>query len=77
MLVVGRGKIRMRWMSPREYARLQGCPDFPIEVERNEALYGFGDAVCVPVISWIAENVLAQIFPGTGRLSELQQAACD
>jgi len=77
VLVVGRGKIRMRWMSPREYARLQGCPDFPIEVERNEALYGFGDAVCVPVISWIAENVLAQIFPGTGRLSELQQAACD
>ncbi len=77
VLVVGKGHIRMRWMSPKEYARLQGCPDFPIQVERNEALYGFGDAVCVPVISWIAGNVLAKLFPGAGRLGQLQQAASD
>jgi DNA (cytosine-5)-methyltransferase 1 len=64
VFTAGQGKIRMRWMTPREYARLQGCPDYPIEVERNEALWGFGDAVCVPVISWIAENVLSQ-FPGS------------
>ena len=24
----------------------------------NQALFGFGDAVCVPVIEWIAENYL-------------------
>lgn len=77
VMVVGKGKIQMRWMNPREYARLQGCPDFPIEVDRNEALYGFGDAVCVPVISWIAENVLAQFFPSIERLGQLQQAAGD
>jgi DNA (cytosine-5)-methyltransferase 1 len=77
VLVVGKGNIRMRWMSPKEYARLQGCPDFPIQVERNEALYGFGDAVCVPVISWIAGNVLAKLFPGAGQLGQLQQAASD
>ncbi len=47
----------------REYARLQGCPDYPIQVDRNDALWGFGDAVYVPVISWIAENVLSQLFP--------------
>jgi DNA (cytosine-5)-methyltransferase 1 len=64
VLIAGKGEIRMRWMTPREYARLQGCPDFPIEVERNEALWGFGDAVCVPVIEWIDRNVLTQIFPG-------------
>ncbi len=75
VFTAGKGKIQMRWMTPREYARLQGCPDFPIKVERNEALWGFGDAVCVPVISWIAENVLSQIFPATIR--QLQQAACD
>jgi DNA (cytosine-5)-methyltransferase 1 len=62
VFTAGQGKIRMRWMSPREYARLQGCPDFPIEVTRNEALWGFGDAVCVPVIGWIADNVLTQLF---------------
>ena len=77
VMVAGKGKVRMRWMSPREYARLQGCPDFPIEVDRNEALYGFGDAVCVPVISWIAENVLAQLFPAAERLGQPHQAAGD
>jgi DNA (cytosine-5)-methyltransferase 1 len=77
VLVAGKGKIRMRWMSPREYARLQGCPDFPIEVPPNEALFGFGDAVCVPVIGWIAQNVLTQAFPAANRLSELHDAAGD
>ena len=77
VMVAGKGKVRMRWMTPREYARLQGCPDFPIEVERNEALYGFGDAVCVPAISWIGENVLSQLFPSAHRLAELCKAAGD
>jgi DNA (cytosine-5)-methyltransferase 1 len=59
LIKVGRGKIQMRAMTPREYARLQGVPDkFPIYVDGVQALTGFGDAVCVPVISWIAENVL-------------------
>jgi DNA (cytosine-5)-methyltransferase 1 len=75
VFTAGKGKVRMRWMTPREYARLQGCPEYPINVGRNEALWGFGDAVCVPVISWIAKNVLSQIFPATIR--QPQQAACD
>lgn len=60
MLVrVGVGTIRMRVMTPREYARLQGVPDdYPIPSQVNQALTGFGDAVCVPVIAWIAENIL-------------------
>jgi DNA (cytosine-5)-methyltransferase 1 len=60
MLVrVGVGTIRMRVMTPREYARLQGVPDdYPIPLQVNQALTGFGDAVCVPVIAWIAENIL-------------------
>ncbi|HXM61953.1 MAG TPA: DNA (cytosine-5-)-methyltransferase [Terriglobales bacterium] len=75
VFTAGQGKVRMRWMSPREYARLQGCPDYPIEVTRNEALWGFGDAVCVPVIDWIAENVLSQLL--TARSSESLQATGD
>ncbi|MGO9649596.1 MAG: DNA cytosine methyltransferase [Terriglobales bacterium] len=77
VFVAGNGKVRMRWMTPREYARLQGCPDFPIQVDRNEALLGFGDAVCVPVISWIAKNVLTQLFPSKTQLAELQETAGD
>lgn len=55
----GQGTIAMRLMTPREYARLQGVPDsYPIPLQINQALTGFGDAVCVPVVVWIAENVL-------------------
>jgi DNA (cytosine-5)-methyltransferase 1 len=78
VFTAGNGEIRMRWMTPREYARLQGCPNYPIHVGRNEALWGFGDAVCVPVISWIAENVLSQLFPAAAtHTCQLQQSACD
>jgi hypothetical protein len=28
----------------------------------NKALFGFGDAVCVPVVSWIARNYLNPIL---------------
>ena len=36
-----------------------GADDFRINgVPLNKALFGFGDAVCVPVIEWISENVL-------------------
>jgi DNA (cytosine-5)-methyltransferase 1 len=60
MLVrVGQGTVKMRLMTPREYARLQGVSDdYPLPLQINQALTGFGDAVCVPVIVWIAENIL-------------------
>jgi DNA (cytosine-5)-methyltransferase 1 len=35
-----------------------GAYDFQIEVPLNQALFGFGDAVCVPVVSWIARHYL-------------------
>ena len=49
----------MRAMTPREYARLQGVPDeYRITANGVQALTGFGDAVCVPAISWIAQSIL-------------------
>ena len=55
----GRGTIRARWMTPREYARLQGVPDdFHLPDSDVQAYFGLGDAVCVPAIKWIGENVL-------------------
>lgn len=55
----GKGSYFARLLTPRECARLQGAPDsYKIEVPLNQALFGFGDAVCVPVIEWIAENYL-------------------
>jgi len=62
LIEAGCGTIRMRTMTEREYARLQGVPDhFPIAAGGVDALTGFGDAVCVPVIRWIAEHVLNPI----------------
>ena len=45
-------------MTPRECARLMGADDFVIKADLNKALFGFGDAVCVPVIAWIARHYL-------------------
>jgi DNA (cytosine-5)-methyltransferase 1 len=62
LIRAGKGQIRMRTMTPREYARLQGVPDtYPIRANGVQALTGFGDAVCVPVITWIAEHALGPL----------------
>jgi DNA (cytosine-5)-methyltransferase 1 len=59
LIRAGKSSIKMRVMTPREYARLQGVPDeYPITANGVQALTGFGDAVCVPVISWIAKHIL-------------------
>jgi DNA (cytosine-5)-methyltransferase 1 len=55
----GKGRYQVRLLTARECARLQGVPDsYQITVPLNQALFGFGDAVCVPVIEWIAQNYL-------------------
>ncbi|GIV08595.1 MAG: DNA (cytosine-5-)-methyltransferase [Fimbriimonadales bacterium] len=62
LIRAGQGRIRMRTMTPREYARLQGVPDhMPISLPDTQALTAFGDAVCVPVVRWIARYVLAPL----------------
>jgi DNA (cytosine-5)-methyltransferase 1 len=63
VLRVGGGDIGARWMTPREYARLQGVPDwFGINVRTNQALHAFGDAVCVPVVQWLADNLISPLW---------------
>jgi DNA (cytosine-5)-methyltransferase 1 len=59
----GRGSYKVRLLTPRECARLQGVRDdeFEISVRDNQALFGFGDAVCVPVVEWLAENYLTPL----------------
>ena len=58
LFAAGNGRFGVRLITPRECARLMGADDFKITVPLNQALFGFGDAVCVPVIRWIAENYL-------------------
>ncbi len=54
----GFGTYAARLLTPRECARLMGADDFTIKAKLNQALFGFGDAVCVPALTWIAENYL-------------------
>lgn len=58
LFVAGKGRYAVRLLTPRECSRLMGADDFRITVPLNQALFGFGDAVCVPVIHWIAKNYL-------------------
>lgn len=66
----GRGRFQVRLLTPRECARLQGVPDsYRIDVPANQALFGFGDAVCVPAVEWIVRHYLT---PETRRLVETE-----
>ena len=58
LVQAGYGKVKVRLLTPRECARLMGADDFAIKATLNNALFGFGDAVCVPVIAWLARNYL-------------------
>ncbi|PKN82964.1 MAG: DNA (cytosine-5-)-methyltransferase [Chloroflexi bacterium HGW-Chloroflexi-9] len=60
LVEAGRDRLRVRWMTSREYASLQGAPNYciPPAVTENQALFGFGDAVCVPAVRWVIEQCI-------------------
>lgn len=62
LFVAGKGGFNVRLITARECARLMGADDFTIKAPLNKALFGFGDAVCVPVIEWIARNYINPVW---------------
>ncbi len=61
---LGRGNLRVRWMTPRECARLMGAGAYNLSTATvNQAIFGFGDAVAVPVVAWLAEHYLRPLLP--------------
>jgi DNA (cytosine-5)-methyltransferase 1 len=52
-----------RLLTPRECARLMGADDMelPTAMSINTTLFALGDAVCVPVVRWIAEQYLTPL----------------
>lgn len=57
VVIAGGGARWVRWMTPKEYAILMGAPEYRLSGMSDHAVYsGFGDGVCVPVVSWLAEN---------------------
>lgn len=65
MLQAGGGRIRARYFTPLEYARLMGADGFALSGSVTESLFGFGDAVCVPVVTWIAAHYLNALLPSS------------
>ena len=61
LFAAGKGRFAVRLLTARECARLMGADDFLLDVPLNQALFGFGDAVCVPAIRWIADNYLTPL----------------
>ena len=72
LVELGAGGLRVRWMTPLEYARLMGAGSYRVcATTPNQALFGFGDAVVVDVIRWIGEQYLVPVL----RTPRIVQAA--
>ncbi|MCY3575122.1 MAG: DNA (cytosine-5-)-methyltransferase [Chloroflexota bacterium] len=63
ILRAGCGELSIRWMNVKEYARLQGAEHLRYDtVTPYQAMFALGDAVCVPVIEWLAVHCLLPIM---------------
>ena len=62
LIQAGNAQVHVRLLNPRECSRLMGADDFKITVPQNQAFFGFGDAVCVPVIEWISKYYLIPLI---------------
>lgn len=75
---LGFGNIKVRWMTPLEYARLMGAGDFDLSAARtNQALFAFGDAVAVPVVRWLSENYLRPLANRTATFDQSREVVHD
>lgn len=46
----------VRLLTGSEVARLMGADNYKLTVTGDQVLFGFGDAVCVPVIEWVGTH---------------------
>lgn len=79
LVEAGRDEVRVRWMTAREYCRLQGAPDVDLaDITENQGRFALGDAVCVPVISWLAKSALRPLLAdrnGAASVTAIKQKA--
>lgn len=60
---------RVRRITPREAARLQGFPDqFNLHYNDDKAYYQLGNSVSINVVEFIAQEVLSKVFLGANTL---------
>jgi DNA (cytosine-5)-methyltransferase 1 len=72
LLFIESERVRSRLLAPREAARLMGVPEHhPLPAGQTAALHLVGDAVCVPVVRWLSQHLLA---PLAGAMSTRKSA---
>lgn len=70
IVVVEGGRVRSRLLSPREAARLMGLPDsYRLPRRTTGALMVAGDGVAVPVVRWLAQELLEPLLAGAPALA--------
>ena len=63
IMIVKGESIRSRLLSPREAARLMGLPDsYQLPENYNDAYHLAGDGLAVPVVRFLAKNLLEPIL---------------
>ena len=63
LVQAGKGDVRVRWMTAREYAYLQGAPDIEFgSATEAQARFAMGDGVCVPALAWLARHYLLPLL---------------
>lgn len=63
VVVIEKGNVRSRLLSPREAARLMGLPDdYILPRNYNEAYHLAGDGVAVPVVRFVSAHILEPIL---------------
>jgi len=71
LIVVEGESVRSRLVSTREAARLMGLPEtYRTPATATAALHVMGDGVAVPVVAWLAANILEPLLtPGGAALA--------
>jgi DNA (cytosine-5)-methyltransferase 1 len=73
IMIVDGKTVRSRLLAPREAARLMGLPDsHRLPENRNEAYHLAGDGLAVPVVRFLAVNILEPILAAA---TEAEKAA--
>jgi DNA (cytosine-5)-methyltransferase 1 len=77
------GNVQIRRILGIESARLQGVclpsrsPEFRVPLGETDALFAFGDAVCVPTVRWVFEHSVETLLEGSERPSDSRQLLLD
>ncbi len=76
IIVVADGDVQTRLLSVREAARLMGVPEtYTLPENYNDGYHIMGDAVAVPVVSWLEQHLLRRLAHNVTRTVPLLRAA--